>query len=145
VISYFDTSAFVPLLVDEPGSSLCRRFWDDADSVVTSRLLYAETAAALAQALRLGRLAQPDHQSALRLLDRLWFEFDVVEPTEAVVGRAAELAHACALRGYDAVHCASAEQVDDDDLVVASGDRLVLDACLSLGLATADTTQNRTS
>jgi predicted nucleic acid-binding protein len=68
----------------------------------------------------------------------MWAEFDVVEVTDHLVHRAAHLAHTCALRGYDAVHCASAEQVDDDDLVVASGDRRFLDACATLGLATAD-------
>ncbi|MGH3939622.1 MAG: hypothetical protein ACRDTG_13525 [Pseudonocardiaceae bacterium] len=54
--------------------------------------------------------------------------------------RAAHLAHHCALRGYDAVHCASAEQLDDDDLVVAAGDQKLLNACSSLGMATADVT-----
>jgi len=56
-----------------------------------------------------------------------------------VVGRAAELAHTCALHGYDAVHCASAEQLHDDDFVVASGDRTLLEACARLGMSTADT------
>jgi predicted nucleic acid-binding protein len=139
VISYFDTSAFVPLLVAEPGSAFCRQLWDQADEVVTSRLLYVEAAAALAQARRLHRLTDSDHRSAVLILDRLWDEFAVVDVDEGVVSRAAHLAVRCALRGYDAVHCASAEQVDDSDLVVASGDRKLLDACATLGLATADT------
>jgi predicted nucleic acid-binding protein len=139
VIGYFDTSAFVPLLVAEPGSGFCRRLWDSSDAVVTSRLLYVETAAALAQALRLGRIVRRDHRAALRLLDEMWAEFDVVEADSLVVDRAAELAFSEALRGYDAVHCASAEQVDDDDLVVASGDHALLAACARLGISTADT------
>jgi hypothetical protein len=52
--------------------------------------------------------------------------------------RAAELAYLCALPGYDAIRCASARQLDDGDLVVASGDRQVLTACVSLGLDAAD-------
>lgn len=56
MIGYLDASAFVPLLIAEPGSAACRRFWNDADSVVSSRLLYVETAAALAQAA-----AEPDN------------------------------------------------------------------------------------
>lgn len=139
MICYFDTSAVVPLLVAEPGSAFCRRLWEEADDVVTTRLLYAEAAAALAQALRLERLTRAGYQSALHTLDGLWAEFDVVEVDDELVHRAARLAHTCALRGYDAVHCAAAEQLDDDDLVVASGDRKVLEACTSLGLATADT------
>jgi predicted nucleic acid-binding protein len=139
VICYFDTSAVVPLLVAEPSSEFCRSLWDDADDVVTTRLLYAETAAALAQALRLGRLTEQNHHSALRILDQMWAEFDIVEIDDDVVRRAARLAHSCALRGYDAVHCAAAEQLYEDDLVVASGDKKFLEACSALGMATADT------
>jgi predicted nucleic acid-binding protein len=139
VIGYFDTSAFVPLLIAEPGSEFCRQFWDSADTVVTSRLLYVEAAAALAQALRLARIVRGDHQGARRLLDGMWSEFEVVEIDSGVVGRAAELAYSEALRGYDAVHCASAEQIEDDDLVVASGDRAVLAVCARLGISTAAT------
>ncbi len=139
MICYFDTSAVVPLLVSEPGSAFCRRLWEEADDVVTTQLAYVEAAAALAQATRLERLTRADHQSALRILDELWREFHVVEVGDDLVHRAAQLAHACALHGYDAVHCAAAELLDDDDLVVASGDKKVLNACSSLGLATADT------
>jgi len=46
VIAYFDTSAVVPLLVDEPGSSTAATLWDRADRVVSVRLVYAEARAA---------------------------------------------------------------------------------------------------
>ena len=142
MITYFDTSAVVPLLVAEPASAFCRQLWDSSDAVVTFRLLYVETAAALAQALRLDRIRHRDHQAALRLLDQLWEEFDIVEADAQVIDRAAELAHAAALRGYYAVHCASAEQVTDADLVLASGDHALLTATARLGIATADTNGN---
>lgn len=138
MICYFDTSACVPLLISEPGSSLCQRLWDEADDVVTSRLLYVEAAAALAGARRCGRVTERERRSALRILDRLWGEFHVIEVDHVVAGRAADLAHECELRGYDAVHCASAELVNADDLVLASGDKHLLGACTALGLATAD-------
>lgn len=138
MIGYFDTSALVPLLIAEPTSGSCRRLWDDADAVVTTRLSYAEAAAALAQALRLARLTEQSYRAAMQILDRLWDEFEVVDVNDWIVRRAAQLAYACALRGYEAVHCASAEQLDDSDLVVATGDRKLLEECLSLGMATAD-------
>jgi predicted nucleic acid-binding protein len=138
VIGYFDTSALVPLLIAEPTSGSCRRLWDDADAVVTTRLSYVEAAAALAQARRLARLTQRSHRAAVRILDRLWDEFEVVDVDHQIVRRAAQLAYTCALRGYDAVHCASAEQLNDGDLVMATGDRKLRDACMSLGMATAD-------
>lgn len=138
MIIYFDTSALVPLLADEPASEACRELWDDSDSVITVRLAYVEAAAALAQARRLRRISDASHQDGLRLLDRLWGEFQIIDVDEFLARRAAEVARDCALRGYDAVHCAAAEQVAEDDLLVASGDRKLLDACLSLRLSTAD-------
>lgn len=141
MIGYLDTSAFVPLLIDEPTSEACRRFWDDASVTVSSRLLYVQTAAALAQALRMGRLSQGKHLQARRRLDRMWSEMDVIEVDEQVVTRAADLARRLYLRGYDAVHCASAEGLDDDDVVAASGDQRLLTAWLELGMATYDTNQ----
>jgi predicted nucleic acid-binding protein len=137
VIVYFGTSAFVPLLVTEPGTSLARELWDSADDVVTTRLLYVEAAAALARARRMGRITAPDHRMAVDSLDELWRDFRIIEIDEVVIRRAAELADRYALRGYDAVHCASAERIDAADLVVASGDKDVLTACAELALATA--------
>jgi hypothetical protein len=40
------------------------------------------------------------------------------------------------LRGYDAVHCASAEQLAGPDLVAAAGDGQLLEAWHGLGIAT---------
>lgn len=139
MIGYLDTSAFVPLLVSEPSSEACRRFWNDADAVVSSRLLYIETAAALAQAHRMARLNDNAYAACRRLLDQLWPQLEIIEVDEALARRAAELADLLALRGYDAVHCASAEQLEDTDLVVASGDKRLIDGWKSLGLATFDT------
>ena len=137
MIVYFDTSAFVPLLVTEPGTPLAEELWDSADEVATTRPLYVEAAAALARARRMGRITDRNHRAAVDSLDDLWRDFRIVEVDDTVTRRAAELADRQALRGYDAVHCASAERIDAPDLVVASGDKDVLAACTQLALATA--------
>jgi predicted nucleic acid-binding protein len=139
MLCYFDTSAFVPLLIQESSSAACRRLWDDAEDVATSRLLYVEAAAALAQAVRARRITVAREAAALRELDRFWRDFHVVEPTTQMIGRAAALTSSYCLRAYDAVHCAAAEQVNDDDLIFASGDRQQLKAGQSLGFSVADT------
>ncbi|TCC56927.1 PIN domain-containing protein [Kribbella pittospori] len=138
MICYFDTSAFVPLLIPEPVSPVCRRLWDDADDVVTTRLLYVEAAAALARAVRCHRITHAREAEALGDLDRYWREMAVIDPTEPVVRRAAALASSQALRGYDAVHCATAETVDARDLLFASGDQKQLEAGEKLGFYIAD-------
>lgn len=142
MIGYLDTSAFVPLLVSEPSSPACRQFWDSADAVVSCRLLYVEAAAALAQAERMGRLDRTQHRRARDLLDRLWAEFEVIEVDDALVRAAADAAHTLGLRGYDAVHCAAAEQLADEDLVGASGDPGLLAAWQARGLSTYDKNQD---
>lgn len=138
MICYFDTSAFVPILIDEESSPACAELWNLADAVTTTRLLYVETAAALARAHRSGRVSAPKLRAAQRNLDELWPEFAVVELDAELARRAAQLAVKCSLRGYDAVHFAAVEQVADGELVAASGDRALLAACRELGIATAD-------
>ncbi|MFE7718813.1 type II toxin-antitoxin system VapC family toxin [Nocardia rhizosphaerihabitans] len=139
MIGYLDTAAFIPLLVVEPGSAACRRFWDLADDVVSCQLLYVESAAALAQAHRMGRLDTAELRAAMRLRDDFWQQINVTEVDEKLIRAAAGFAEEYALRGYDAVHCAAAAQLDDPDLVAASGDQKLLAAWKALGIATFDT------
>ncbi len=101
--------------------------------------MYVETAAALAQAHRMARLHDTDYAACRRLLDQLWPQIDIVEADEALILRAAELTDVFALRGYDAVQCAAAEQLNDTDSVAASGDKRLLDAWKALGVATFNT------
>jgi len=139
VIVYFDTSALVPLLIEESATPLCGELWDSADEVVTTRLAYVESAAALAMGLRLGRITRRDHTRARRQLSDLWLEVAVVELDGELMESASDAARAHRLRGYDAVHFAAAVSVDDVDLVAASGDRDLLRAWRRASLAVADT------
>ena len=68
----------------------------------------------------------------------LWAEVDVAEIDEMLVRRAALMARRFALSGDDAVHCASAAQLDDDGVVAASGDQRLLAAWAASGMATFD-------
>jgi len=137
VNAYFDTSAVIPLLVEEQASSVVTELWEAATRLVTVRLLYPEARAALARARRDGRLDGRRHRVAVDGLDRLDAQFDHVEVTAELAARAGELADTEALRGYDAVHLAAAELVADDDLVVVTGDTALRAAAHRLGLATA--------
>jgi len=137
LIVYFDASALVPLVIEEPTSAAVERVWYESDRVASSRLLYAEARAALAQALRLERLDTAGHEQAVRDLDALVDELDFVEVTEQIVRRAGSLAESLALRGYDAVHLASAELLNEPDLVLAAGDGQLRAAAGRLHIAVA--------
>jgi uncharacterized protein len=137
VIAYFDTSAVMPLLIAEPGSARSASLWDSADRVVSVRLIYPETRAALAQAERLGRLTARQLRDAVTGFDSLFEEIDIVEVDDALARRAGELAEVGRLRGYDAVHLAAADRVRDPNVVVIAGDGALLDAATAEGMTVA--------
>lgn len=138
MIAYFDTSAVMPLLIAEAGSARAASLWDGADRVVSVRLVYPETRAALAQAERLGRLTARHLRVAVTEFDALFEEMDLVEVDDALARRAGELAEARQLRGYDAVHLAAADRVRDPNVVVIAGDGPLLEAAAAEGLAVAE-------
>jgi len=142
LIVYFDTSALVPIVVAEPTTHTCRRIWDDADRRVSSRLTCVEVAAALAMAERQRRMSAEQHGEAWSSFAEIWPAADTVELTPELSEDAAGLTRTLAVRGYDAVHCASAASLDDTDLVAAAGDARLLAAWRSLGIAVLDTNQD---
>ncbi len=106
-IVYFDSSAFVKLVVEEDGSDLAAALWDGCDAAVSSRLAYPEVRAALAAAGRADRLHAVDQRHAEGAWEDYWAATRTVELTEPVTAHAGELASQHALRGADAVHLAS--------------------------------------
>lgn len=108
MILYLDTSAIVKLYVDEDGSPLVRSAVQAAEVVATSRVAYAETRAALAAASRQGRIAEAERAVAAAAFRADWRSFCVVHVTQELVELAADLAEEKALRGFDAIHLASA-------------------------------------
>ncbi|MGI8578187.1 MAG: type II toxin-antitoxin system VapC family toxin [Nocardioidaceae bacterium] len=105
---YFDTLALVKLVVREDGSELATRLWASRLSATSSILAYPEGRAALAAALRTGRLTARSHRKAVGDFQALHQELAIVGIDSALAQDAAELAESERLRGYDAVHLASA-------------------------------------
>lgn len=139
MIAYFDTSALIPLLIEEPGSVRAGRIWDTADHVTSVRLLYTEARAALAQAARLGRLTSQDLATAIDALGGLHGQLDLVEIDDTLVRHAGDLAQHHALRGYGAIHLAASARVRSDTAILVAGDRDLCAAAGQLGIAVAGT------
>ena len=139
MLLYLDTSAFIPLVVDEPSSRLCRRLWSEAAAVCSSALVRVEVAAALARAERLGRLTADQLATCLASAAELLEQTAIVAPTTDLLADAADLAVRLGLRGYDAVHAASALSVRSDETVAAAGDSALIGAWRELGLTTVTT------
>jgi len=121
---YFDTSAFLKLFILEPGSASVATAWNGADLLVAGRLMYAEARAGLAAAGRQSRLSPPDVAQAKADLQRFWHDLDIWEAVAPIVDQAGDLAEQHGLRGYDAVHLATALAAGVDAMVTADADLL---------------------
>ena len=140
MIAYFDTSALVPLIISESSSVTCGRLWNEATRVISTRLIYPEARAALAQAERMRRLTATELGQAVQDLDAIALEISYLEITAGLAASAGDLAQTHGLRGYDAVHLASAALLSDDELVLVTGDRGLGAAARTIGIAVALTT-----
>jgi predicted nucleic acid-binding protein len=80
--------------------------------VATSRVAYPEARAALARRQREAGITRSALARAVSALDRDLERFVVVELSAKVARRAGELAERRALRGFDAIHLASALEVE---------------------------------
>jgi predicted nucleic acid-binding protein len=111
--------------------------WDEASLIGASWLLYVEMASALARGHRTGHITVTEQDLAWRSFLEDWQETVRLYPVESVLVQGAEMAQTHVLRGYDAVHLASAlawQEILDEPVVVASFDRELAEAALQVGL-----------
>lgn len=98
MIAYFDTSALVPLVDEEPTTAMCSRLWSESTRVMSIRLIYPEARAAFARAQRMGRLTASQLDGAVAELDSLVDEVDVIELTAEIALSAGHVAQQFGLR-----------------------------------------------
>jgi uncharacterized protein len=103
----------VKLYVREIGTKETRTRLDAASLAATSRVAYPEARAALARRQREAGITRGALARAVAALERDLGRFVVVELSAKVAKRAGELAERCALRGFDAIHLASALEVEE--------------------------------
>lgn len=125
---YLDTSALVKLYAKEEKRNIVFEAVDSSEAVATSTAAYAEARAALARRRRESKMNEEEHRRAVERLNREWRTYERLAVSNLVAYRAGELADRHALRGFDAVHLASAlrfaEQFEELSFL-AFDDRLV--------------------
>lgn len=136
-IVYFDSSAFLKLLVEEDGSDIAAALWDGCDAAVSSRLAYPEVRAALAAAGRDNRLDADAQRQAEQAWEEYWAATRPVELTPTISAHAGRLAGQHALGGADSVHLASVLAVGVDDTVFAVWDQRLQAGGASAGVRLA--------
>lgn len=136
MIIYVDTSTLIKLIVDEEGSDRAELIWQSADSLASVSLVVVEARAALASAARSDRLSSDQLHVAKMEVAAFVDDLHIVEVTEELIDKAAQLAETESLRGYDAVHLAAALFVGA--AVLTSADRALCEAAERQGLHVAD-------
>ena len=133
MILYLDTSSLVKLYVTEKGSDEMETLLEQAKVVATSQVAYAEACAAFARKYRQGGFTRGQYQTVIITLQQNWggyFALDVSWPVSRLAG---ELAERHSLRGFDAIHLASAVTLKErleSPVTFSSADHRLEDAAL---------------
>ena len=113
MIFYFDTSALIKLYADELDASVTRDAAGNSEFVATSIIAYTEMRSALARNRRSGEITADQLVRFKLKLESDWSSFEIISIDESVVRTAGDFAEQYSLRGFDAVHLASAEALRD--------------------------------
>jgi uncharacterized protein len=116
---------------------LAAELWGGAHPAASSILAYPEGRAALAAARRLERLGEEEHREALAAFEELSADLVTVGVDLELAARAGEYAEDLELRGYDAVHLATALELGDEEVVLVTWDRDLARAGERVGLGLA--------
>ena len=136
-ILYLDTSALVKQYVQESGSREVQRLIKSADHSGTSLITRSEMAAALARAVRMKIFPAGEAEAAWNQFLGEWSTLSRLNVSKQIVDRAAALAWEFPLRGYDAVHLASAvlwQETLETQITLATFDRELWSAGSLAGL-----------
>jgi predicted nucleic acid-binding protein len=137
MIVYFDSSALVKLYLTETASAQVEALLAEATVAGASLISRAEVAAALAKAMRMNWLTRDEAARALKVFQQQWSALFRLNIRETTVERAEGLAWELGLRGYDAVHLASAllwQQSISSPITLATFDRQLWEAAQLIGL-----------
>jgi uncharacterized protein len=137
MILYLDSSALVKRYIAETGSVEVEALIKKADIVGTGLITRAEVPAALSKAVRLSWLETNQGERLLHIFRTNWQVLAIVQATETLMARADALAWEHGLRGYDAVHLASAivwEEALGEPVTLATFDPRLWQATTNIGL-----------
>jgi predicted nucleic acid-binding protein len=134
---YLDTSALIKRFVNEKGSPLVQSLMRQSEPVATAKIAYAEIFAGFARKFREGHLPKVSYALACRQLERDWQSYVRVELQDDVLFLARDLIQRHPLRGFDAVHLASALSLKtalSEGITFAAADTRLLRAAAAEGL-----------
>jgi uncharacterized protein len=107
-MNYLDTSALVKRFVEEKGSRRIEEIVSNGEPVATAKIAYAEVYAGLTRKKREGLLSARRYGVASRSFEQDWPTYVRVDLRDEVLVLARDLMERRPLRGFDAIHLASA-------------------------------------
>mgnify|MGYP001170118919 CR=1 FL=1 len=134
---YLDTSALVKRYVAEAGSKDVAELLNGSEYQAASVVTEAELPAALGRAWRVGAISERDAQAALRAWEKDREDLLWIQLPQNIARQGGQLAWQDGLRGYDAMHLATAlwwQANLGEPLVVATYDRDLWRAAKKHGL-----------
>ena len=139
MILYLDTSALVKRYFRELFSDELLATWRSADQIVTSFVAYAEAMASIQRKKREAGLPDALLREIVDSFHRDWESFIRVEVNDELNGYIDQVVEGYPLRGFDAIHLASAMVVQErlpDRFVFACFDDRLAQAAHAEGLKT---------
>ena len=137
---YLDTSSLLKLYLLETGTPETQALRDRADSVATSLVAYPEARSGLARALRSRRVTPEAYETVLGAFEADWPMYLVQDVSDTLVRLAGDLSEKYLLRGFDAVHLASAVTLQrelGEPVTFSAWDDRLMSAAGAEGLAPA--------
>lgn len=137
MIVYLDTSALVKRYFEEHRSEEVIALWKTAAHLVASSVAYAEAMACIYRKARESNLARETVKTVVTAFRRDWTSFVRIEVNDELNGYLDEVIAANPLRGFDAIHLASALLLQGsvpDPFVFACFDKALASAAKASGL-----------
>jgi predicted nucleic acid-binding protein len=130
-VIYFDTSALIKRFVNEKGSPFVQSLVKRDGILATATVAYAEIFAGLTRKHREGNMSRPQYNLTCRQFESDWRAYLRVELQEHILLLARDLIQRHPLRGFDAVHLASAVSLQSalsEEITFAAADERLLRA-----------------
>jgi uncharacterized protein len=140
-MNYLDTSALIKRFVVEKGSPLVQTLVTRREPVATAKIAYAEVYAGLARKRRDGHLSDRQFTLACRQFESDWQAYVRVDLQDDILVLARDLIRRRPLRGFDAIHLASAiclKKALGEEITFAAADQRLLRAAASEHLRALD-------
>jgi uncharacterized protein len=137
-VNFWDTSAIVPLVLEEPSTPTADTLFEDDPDVLAWWTTRAELLSALARRVREGRIKPAKLDSIMARADAIWSKTSIIGPEPAILDITQRLLFAYPLRASDALQLAAAVAIVDgrpDEIAFLSFDHRLRAAASAEGFA----------